>query len=382
MRIAYVTVYNPGDLHAWSGSSHPIASALESVGIHSLYVGSLKERFKPLYLAKQLFYRGLGQVHKREREPEISRGYARQIERRLAAEPVDAVLSQGTIPIAYLRPGIPVAFWTDATFGAMIDYYPEFSGFSKETLRKGHQLEAAALRRSQIAIYTSQWAAKSACEIYGMDPAKVHVVPFGANVVDPPDGASVARAVRARAPHRCELLFAGMHWERKGGAIAMAAAARMNRDGMPTILHVLGCRPPGEVPPYVKVHGFVSKRAAAGNRAVAELFARAHLLILPTRAECVANVFAEACCHGLPILSTDTGGVATAVIDGRNGKLLPLEAGGDDFAAAAMAILSDPDVYASLAANARAEYESTLNWQVAVSRVRQLLATVCEGCAA
>lgn len=375
MRIAYLTAYRPDDVHAWSSGHHAIDAALKAAGVDAFFLGPLQEEHRRLFMLKQLFYRGLRQVHKRERETEVARGFARQVEQRLAAAKADAVLSQGTIPIAYLRPGIPVAFWTDATFGAMLDYYPEFRGFSRETVRKGHQLEAAALARAQLAIYTSQWAAQSACEIYGTDPAKVHVVPFGANVLEPPGAEAVARAVGARARDRCELLFAGVHWERKGGAIALAAAARMNREGMPTILHVLGCRPPGELPSYVKVHGFVSKRDAAGRKAVADLFARSHLLILPTRAECVANVFAEACCHGLPILSTATGGVSTAVIDGGNGRLLPLAADGDDFAAAALAMLSDADAYGRLAARARREYEMRLNWRVAAARVRELLAT-------
>lgn len=379
MRIAYLTAYHLEDVHSWSRADHAIEAALKAAGVDAFYLGPLQEERKRLYMLKQLLYRGLRQVHKRERETEVARGFARQIERALAAQAVDAVLSQGTIPIAYLRPGVAAAFWADATFGGMLDYYPEFRGFSKETVRKGHQLETAALRRCQLAIYTSRWAAASACELYGVDPSKVHVVPFGANVMDPPDGDSVLRAVSRRARDRCELLFAGVHWERKGGAIALAAAARMNRDGMPTVLHVLGCRPPGELPAYVKVHGFVSKREAAGRRAVAALFAQSHFLILPTRAECVANVFAEACCHGLPILSTDTGGVSTAVIDGCNGKLLPLEAGGEDFAAAALAILSERDAYRVLAANARAEYEARLNWRVAAERVRSLMAGVCDG---
>ena len=47
-------------------------------------------------------------------------------------------------------------------------------------------------------------------------------------------------------------------------------------------LDVVGCRPPRSAPDFVRVHGFVSKATAAGRAALNGIFARAHVLILPT----------------------------------------------------------------------------------------------------
>src|SRR5205085_4346229 len=76
----------------------------------------------------------------------------------------------------------PVAFWTDATFAQMVGLYPEFQRLTTATIENGDRLERLALSRSSVAIYASDWAAQSAIRDYGADPAKISVIPFGANL--------------------------------------------------------------------------------------------------------------------------------------------------------------------------------------------------------
>ena len=118
----------------------------------------------------------------RDREPLTLKSYAKQVESRLVRIKPDMVFSPGTKPIAYLRTDKPIIFWADATFDGMIDFYPEFTNLCDETLRDGQRMEQAALSNCRLAIYSSEWAAKTAIDNYDVDSRKVKVVPYGANL--------------------------------------------------------------------------------------------------------------------------------------------------------------------------------------------------------
>jgi glycosyltransferase involved in cell wall biosynthesis len=374
MRIAYVTTYDARDVHAWSGLGNAIAQCLIRAGFELEFVG-LREREPARFLtrAAKLAYRAAGTELLRDREPLVTKGYAAQAERRLRSVDHDIVFSPGDVPIGHLATSRPIVFWADATFEGMVDYYEMFTGLSRRTLRNGHALGQNALDRCRLALYSSEWAASSALEHYRVDPRKVHVVPFGANVPNVPSRDEVVAAIDGRGRGRCGLLFVGVDWDRKGGEVAVVAAEAMNRAGRPTELHVVGCVPPRRLPGFVQVHGFISKRDPAGRERLASLYARAHFVIGPSEAEAFGLAFAEACCYGVPVLATDTGGVATVVRDGVNGHLLPPGASGDAYARIALGITEDPIEYRRLALGARREYEARLNWDAAGARVRQLI---------
>ena len=132
------------------------------------------------------------------------------MEQRLKGLDADWILSPGSIPIAELRVATPIAFWTDATFAQMVDFYPEFQKLAGASVRAGNVLEQHALKRASLAIYASQWAARSAMSDYGADPAKVSVVPFGANMPADYDPAEIERIIEQRGRDVCRLLFVGV----------------------------------------------------------------------------------------------------------------------------------------------------------------------------
>ena len=94
----------------------------------------------------------------------------------------DVVFSPGTIPIAYLRTEKPIVFWKDSTFAGMIDFYSEFSNLCTEIIENKNKMEQLALSKCRLAIYSSKWVASTATQNYDVDPAKVKVVLFGANI--------------------------------------------------------------------------------------------------------------------------------------------------------------------------------------------------------
>ncbi len=70
MRIAYVTIYDARDVHAWSGTGNAIAECLIRAGFQLEFVG-LRERepARVLTRAAQLAYRAAGTRLLRDREP-------------------------------------------------------------------------------------------------------------------------------------------------------------------------------------------------------------------------------------------------------------------------------------------------------------------------
>lgn len=380
MKIGYVTTYDATNVNSWSGTGYHMAEALSDEETPIELIGNLKEPFSLMFKAKQFFYKyGLGQRHLRDREPYILRSYGRQVSERVSNGAVDVIVSPGTIPISFLECRQGIAFWTDATFAAMIDFYPEFSNMSAASIANGNAMEQAALERCDLALYSSDWAARSAIETYGVNAEKVHVVPFGANVTHGMGQSEIHDLIEGKPTDRCRLLFLGVSWERKGGDVALAAAEALNSAGLPTELSVVGCEPTGRqsLPDFVHPLGFIDKGTSAGRERLNALLAQAHFLLLPSRAECCAIVLCEANAFGVPALASSAGGNPTAVRPGRNGNLFPVEATGADYAAFILEQMADKQRYRELARGAYAEYQTRLNWAVAGGTARRLIREYC-----
>ena len=158
--------------------------------------------------------------------------------------------------------------WDDASPAALAEYHPEFERLSARTAQDVVAMGRRAAQNVQLAMYASEWAAAGARAAYGLPVDRVAVVPFGANLETLPSSDEVHRAIVARPRTRCRLLWVGVDWERKRGDLVVEIAQRIEAHGIPVELTVVGCRPPGdrELPEWVHVEGFVSKRTAAGRR--------------------------------------------------------------------------------------------------------------------
>ena len=381
MRIAFVTTYDARDPSIWAGSTYNMAKALERQGIDLHYIGPLRERRRVLNKAIQVAWQTLrGRDFQRDREPVVLDGYARQVEAALRGANVDLVFSPGSVPIAHLETDLPIVFWSDATYDAVAREYvwPPPPVPCKRSLRLGHAMEERTLRTCALAIFTSVWAARSALDDYGADPAKVKVVPFGANIDVTRTGDLVARMIDARPRDRCNLLHIGVGWLRKGGDIAVEIAKRLNARGLRTKLTMLGSHPPDDVrlPEFVEHVGFIDKRTDQGRRRFDELFGSTHFLLLPARAEAFGVVLCEACSFGVPCLASRVGGVPSIVADDVNGKLFERECDPERYADFVTGLFADFDKYRALARSAFAEYETSLNWDVAARRVKEMLEQV------
>lgn len=376
MKLGYATSYDSGDMAKFSGLGYCIWQALAAQGMDITWIGGLEEKYHYLVALKDRFYSHFSnKKYYRDREIFVSRDYARQIIGKLSDVEVDVIFSPGTIPIAYLNTDKPIVFWGDSNFGAMHNFYPDFTNLCRKTIENGNKIEQEALNRCALAIYSSNWAAETAIDNYAVDPNKVKVVPFGANLQGAKDIHEVERLISRRLHNQCKLLFVGIDWHRKGGEIALKVTEELNRKGLKTELAVVGCRPECQVPlpDYVKIYGFISKNDSDGLKRLKKLFSESHFFIMPSRFEAYGVVFCEANSFGVPCIGSDVGGIPTIIRNDVNGKLFSPDDEIADYCAYILKYLSDFSQYRNLALSSFEEYQTRLNWKVSGRVVKGLL---------
>lgn len=379
MKIAYVTTYDSNDRSQWSGLGHAIMESLRVQGLNVTPLGPLRRRFGFVGRVKGRFYRQfLNRSYEFDREALAGWDYASQLSEKLNADDYDLVFSPGTIPISRLRSPHPIVVWADATFGSLTSHYDQFRSLADETLKAGHRTERIALHRCALSIFASDWAAQSAVDEYGVDPAKVKVVPFGAILMNPPDREMAIRAASRRPTDHCRLITIGVDWVRKGVPRAIELALTLNQRGLPTQLTVVGCEPPRgtNLPEFVKVIGYVDKRTHEGAQLLAQLLTESHFHVLFSIAECFGVVFAEANAHAVPNIASDVGGIPSAVVNERGGRRFGLADPIERIVEYVVMHMRDQVRYAALVAAARQEYDERLNWGVAGAAVKELLANL------
>ena len=373
MRVAYVTVGKADDVQEWSGLNAAIRNSMIAQGCDVRSIDQLGTGYPlSLRIRKRLHALLFGTTYALERSPYAASRWSQAATSRLAQlERIDAVVSTGTLPVAFLESTAPLAIWADATFHSLRSTYPEYEDYAHASVEEGDLIERAALNRASLICYASQWAADDAASFYGIPDRKLRVVPFGANCESPfSNEAEAAAHVARRDWSVTRFVFIGVDWERKGGDVAVKVVRRLNEMGINSLLSVIGCRPPLAVEklPFVESIGFLSKKNESDRNRLNTVMLQSHFLLLPTMAECFGLVFAEASAYALPSVSRAVGGVASAVLHNRTGLLLPADAGTEAYCKALQALLHDRGRYQAMCAEAYRDYATRLNWQVAGAR--------------
>src|SRR6185312_3028621 len=171
MKVIFVTTYDAGDVRNWSGIPYYLGKAFMDAGIEVHFIGNLKslpDNFQ--FRIRNLVYNKLlkGKFGKYESfyEPKNLRFIASQVRKRIEKIEDGIIFSPGTIPVAYLNTDKIIAVWSDATFAVMENYYEEYKHLSKRTIRNCNLYERNALKRVSLAVYSSEWAAKSSIQDY------------------------------------------------------------------------------------------------------------------------------------------------------------------------------------------------------------------------
>jgi glycosyltransferase involved in cell wall biosynthesis len=304
--------------------------------------------------------------------------YARAFKKRIPKGKFDVVFApRASTEIALLNTTIPIIYFSDTTFKGLYNYYEWFSNFSALSVWEGNKIEKLALKRSAVCVFSSAWAGNSAINDYEVPPQKVHIVQWGPNL----DSIPIREDVLApKTRDVCKLLFVGVEWERKGGAIAYEAFKILKNKGYNVKLTICGCPvPPGLSHPDMEEIPYINKNIPEENYRFHQMMLTHHFFILPTRAECYGMVFAEASAYALPIVTTDTGGIESVVKNGINGFRLPLAASGQEYATTIENVFFKREVYEEMRITTRNFFEDVLHWDNFSFRINEVIAGLKKG---
>ena len=361
-KIAFLCSGPPTDRKIWSGT---IFKMYESFLTHNIDVEWIQvNRFtnweSKFFLSienlhKKIFNRGFNRNHF------IAKAFlaSKKLQKTLKNSDADVIFAPTTIAdIAFLKTDKPIIYLNDATFDQLLNYYGGMSGFGWLSKKTTVFIEKLALQKSDFLIFSSNWAAKHAEDFYQIPKDKIEVIKFGSNTTAPD------KIVEKDYSGEITFLFLGVEWERKGGQIALDAIKILRDRNYPVKLQVVGCIPPVEEAEAMNVIPFLNKNNPEEARQIFNFLQNSHFMFMPTRADCTPISFCEAASYGLPVISTDTGGVAAVVEPGETGILLPLNASAEQYADEIEILIQNPEQIRALSQNAREKYEKELNWSV------------------
>jgi len=230
--------------------------------------------------------------------------------------------------------------------------------------RLQHRVYRGQFAGARMLFPWSTWAAEGFVEDYGVDPARVRVVPPGIDLSKwsfPPRGADDGPV---------NVLFVGGDFHRKGGDLLLDWAERTKHTNWR--LHVVTRDAVRRSHANVRVyHGLTPN-----DPRLIDLYRSAHVFALPTRADCYSLATIEAMAAGLPSILARIGGTGNILRDGETG--FSIEPGdGDALADRLDELIGEPvaRVRMGLAArrDAEARYDARANILRTVALMRAAL---------
>lgn len=96
---------------------------------------------------------------------------------------------------------------SDVTYHSFQSYLNPLK--NEEQIKKIEMMEKKLLNKYTAIIYSSEWAKQSTINYYDIEPGKIYVVEFGANIPTPSDyKIDIQTGI-------CNLVFIGKNWQKK-----------------------------------------------------------------------------------------------------------------------------------------------------------------------
>lgn len=333
LEIGVLSPHNPYDRQAFSGTVFHATRALRSApGLHTRILGPHRP---------PRFYDRLRQ------KPEIDPA-------QLDLYGLDAIVGLVATPLleqVLKRCDIPCLHVTDATPAFLREAY------GWQVPNEADEIEKRVVQAA-TAVYSSDQMADRARRDFGAIAGHATAVPFGVNLENLP-----AVCPRKSSLDQISLLFVGLDWERKGGEKALAALDLLLAEGFDAQLTIVGRCPERHLDhPGVNYAGYLNKRRKKDARALSELYRKAHLLLVPSQADCTPMVIAEAMSFGTPVIASDTGGVRSLIGGSTGGQVLPVSSTSEDWAVAIKDVLRDAEAYRWMSEACFERSETRLSW--------------------
>lgn len=360
MRVGFLAPGAPFDVRTYSGVPFFTFNELKKRDIELIHIDG-----GDLFLSKSTHWlnrnaRRLTGKSLFSSEPSFRlRAAARKVDKQVEEANLDVLICLNVdFLISFLRCKTPIIHNSDATFAAIVNYYDAYKTLWAPSRRRAMALTQRALDRPAYFSFPSVWAQQSAIQDYGVPVEKTTVIPYGANLIEPP---KPRLTTEEHVEGACQLLFIGGNWERKGGPLAYQSFLALLEKGVDAYMTVVGVTPDLEHPRLIKI-GFLNKQKPDDLELYTRLWNEASFLFMPSQQETFGAIYSEAAANSVPVIACDTGGIGSCVIDGETGLLLERDAKPEEFAEAIKNVWDRPESYCSLSKAARTRYETTLNW--------------------
>lgn len=183
------------------------------------------------------------------------------------------------------------------------------------------RLNRNCFRHANKLVTWTHWTKQGLVDAYEVPAEKVTVIPPGVNPLEwaHPTGRKNDNSV-------VRILFVGGDLKRKGGDLLLEAfralrqqmASRRQENSSTLELHLVTRDTVAEEPGV-----FVYNNMQPNSGPLKQLFHDCHIFCLPTLGDCLPMVLSEAGAAGLPAVSTQVGGIAEIVKEGKTGFLVP-----------------------------------------------------------
>lgn len=357
MNITFLTTLNPHDINNWSGTT-----------FHLLQTLSKKHNVKAIgqnILSQTTYYSRNNFNFPKNMD------YYSPVFGKLCAEQIvdsDLIFFGDLYLLPFLDVMIPIVHLSDVTYHSFRGYLNEKK--NEEHIKRTEAIEKKLLNKYSTILYSSEWTKQNTIEYYDIDPSKIHVVEFGANIPNPIDyKIDIQTDV-------CNLVFIGKNWKKKGGDKVLGAYRKLKSEGFHCTLTIIGSVPTemsDKEDNDLTIIPFFDKSKPEHLNKLCSILKDAHFLVLPTEFDAYGIVFCEASAYCVPSIAADVGGVNQPVREGKNGFLLPSTATAEDYAKKIKTVFSDKESYLKLRTSSRHEYETRLNWDVWGEKVNKIL---------
>ena len=305
MNIAFLTTLNPADINNWSGTTFHLFHALSRK--HHVKVIGQNTLLQAAYFTKDNY------IKKNPLENYVS------VFGKLCTEQLtnyDLVFFGDLYLAPFLDVNVPVVHLSDVTYHSFQSYLNPLK--NEEQIKKIEMMEKKLLNKYTAIINTQEWTKQSTINYYDIEPGKIHVVEFGANIPTPSDYKIDIQT------DICNLVFIGKNWQKKGGDKVLGAYRKLKSDGFRCQLTSIGSiiRVPNDEDENFVIIPYIDKSKPEHLERFCKILQKAHFLVLPTECDAFGIVCWEASAYALPSIAANVGGVSQTVREGKNVYLL------------------------------------------------------------
>lgn len=218
-----------------------------------------------------------------------------------------------TSELLFLPSRLKLVLYGDIIKTYLIHNYPDFIDCLSLSKREMQWIEKMVMKKSKIVVFPSNWALELAEKQYNLK-GNIKVIAYGPIVEDEYDDAFITQRL---AESRLRVLFVSTNWQRKGGEFVVGFVQNLLEEiNYQVEINIVGEGTIDFVSPRLTVvgHGRLNKEKSEDMQTYLEVLKTTDFLILPTMADTTPVSIIEAMCFGIPVITTEVGGIPEMLV--------------------------------------------------------------------